>query len=120
MIHEPLVLDQPGRPSRAHLNRSVTIGNGVRWVRKITIECLPSSPGWRVERQLPVCLKVEPPRNNIAFWRPRVVPHPLVRTRSERQRLRQIEGALSFQVICEEARQHVLPIILRGLTAEID
>src|SRR5437762_8990906 len=120
MIHEPLVLNQPGRPSRAQLNGSPTIWNGIRGVRDVTIECVRSSPWWRVERQLPIRLKVELPRNGIAFWRPLVVTHPLVRAGPERQRLWQIEGALFLQVKSQEARQHVLPIILRGLTAEID
>ena len=67
MIHEPLVLDQPGRPSRAHLNRPVTIGHGVGGVRDVTIESFGRSPAWRVERQLPTCLKVELPSSDIVF-----------------------------------------------------
>ncbi len=46
--------------------------------------------------------------------------YPLIRAGPERQRLGQIEASLSLQVIRQERRQHVAPVILRGRTAEID
>src|SRR6266487_1329984 len=112
MIHEPLVLDQPGRPSGAHLNGSPPVGNWICGIRYVTIVCFRRNLRWRVERQLSTCLEVELSRNGIASWRPLVVTHPLVRAGPECQRLGQIEGAFPLQVISKETRQYVLSIIL--------
>src|SRR5262249_2898948 len=119
MIHETLVLDKPRRPSRTHINRTRAIGHGVRGVRDVTIKRGLGGLRRRIEGQLSVRLEVKPPRDDVAFWRPRVVPDPLIRPGSERQGFGQIEVALTLQVIRKKARQRLPPIIRRRRAAEI-
>src|SRR5215813_15436665 len=119
MIHETLILDQPRRPSRTHINRTRAIGHGVRRIRDVTIKRGLGGLRRRIEGQLSVRLEVEPPRDDVAFWRPRVVPDPLIRPGSERQGFGQIEIALSLQVIRQKSRQYLPPIVCRRSAAEI-
>src|SRR5215813_6933470 len=119
MINETLILYQPRRPSRTHVNRTRAIGHGVRGVRDVTVERGLGGLRRRIEGQLSVRLEVEPARDDVAFWRPRVVPDPLIRPGSERQGFGQIEVALSLQVIRQKSRQYLPPVICRRSAAEI-
>src|SRR5215813_1859075 len=119
MINETLILYQPRRPSRADINRTRAIGHGVRGVRDVTVERGLGGLRRRIEGQLSVRLEVKPPRDDVAFWRPRVVPDPLIRPGSERQGFGQIEVALTLQVIRQKSRQYLPPIVCRRSAAKI-
>ena len=110
---EALILDQPRRPSRAQLDRTRTIGNRVRGIGDVAVECRRGrSPAAGRTTAFP-----SPENRAVAPTTLRFGGHASCSTHSFAPVLNVSASGrsrlpLSLQVVGEERRQHVAPIVL--------